>query len=91
MTAKGATKTVKLAKVKKAKQTIAAVTVKNAEGKVTYKKASGKFAVNTKNGKITVPKGTKKGTYKIKVKVTAAGNDSYNKLTKTVTATIKVK
>ena len=53
--------------------------------------ASGKFAVNTKNGKITVPKGTKKGTYKIKVKVTAAGNDSYNKLTKTVTATIKVK
>ena len=91
MTAKGATKTVKLAKVKKAKQTIAAVAVKNAAGKVTYKKASGKFAVNTKNGKITVPKGTKKGTYKIKVKVTAAGNDSYNKLTKTVTATIKVK
>ena len=36
-------------------------------------------------------KGLKKKTYKLKVKVTAAGNKSYKKLTKKVTVKIKVK
>jgi len=49
------------------------------------------FKVNAKTGKITVKKKLKKGTYKIKVKVTAAGNDNYNSLTKTVTFKVKVK
>ena len=41
--------------------------------------------------KVTVKKGLKKGTYKVKVSVKAAGNDKYNPITKKVTFTIKVK
>ena len=93
MTATAKAKTVKVAKVKKAKQTVAPITVKNAQGTVTYKKAGGsaKLTVNAKTGKVTVKKGTKKGTYKCKVKVTAKGNTNYNALSKTVTVTVKVK
>lgn len=55
---------------------------KNAKGKVTYSSASTKavakkFKINAKTGKVTVRKGTKKGTYIIKVKVTAAGDTKY--------------
>ena len=67
--------------------------VKNAQGKVTYSKKSGnkKITVNKKTGKITVKKGLKKGTYKLKIKVKAAGNSAYTAKTKTVTVKIKVK
>ena len=67
--------------------------IKKGKGAISYKKASGnkKIIVNKKNGKITVKKGLKKGTYKVKVKVTAAGNSSYKAATKTVTVTVKVK
>ena len=70
-----------------------AFTVKKAAGKVTYAKKSGNAKITiSKAGKITVKKGLKKGkTYNLKVKVTAAGNDSYKKLTKTVTVKVKVK
>ena len=40
---------------------------------------------------ITVKKGTKKGTYKIVVAVTAAGNEQYEARTKKVTVKVKVK
>lgn len=72
------------------------ITVKRAKGRVIYKlmRVKGKrkivLKINNKNGKITVKKGTKKGTYKVVIKVTALGNDKYNLLRKTVTATIKV-
>ena len=55
---------------------------------------SGKFVYcNTDNAiyKVNVKKGTKKGTYKIKVIVTAAGNANYNAGSKTVTVKVKVK
>lgn len=95
MTAKGSTKTVKFSKVKKAKQTVKkAITVKKAKGAVTYakvSKGSSKALTISKKGVITVKKGTKKGTYKIKVKVTAKGNKTYSAITKTVTVKIKVK
>ncbi len=60
---------------------------------VSVKKAKFKkyFKVSAKTGKITVKKKLKKGTYKVKVNVTAAGNANYNKMTKAVTFTIKVK
>ena len=66
---------------------------KKAQGTVTYKKASGSAAltVNKSTGKVTVKKGTKKGTYSIKVKVTAAGNTNYKAGSKTVTCKITVK
>jgi hypothetical protein len=92
MTAKG--KTVK-AKAKKTTKISAkkAFKVSDAEGKVTYKKAKGTGKVKVaKTGKVTVKKGLKAGkTYKIKVKVTAAGNDNFLKATKTVTLKVKVK
>lgn len=93
MTAKATAKTVKYSQLKNAKQTVSAITVKKAIGKVSYKKTSGKsfFTVNTETGKITIKKGTQKGTYTIKVKVTAAGNSNYKSASKTVTVKIKVK
>ena len=67
--------------------------VTKAKGKVTYTKISGskKLTINQKTGVITVKKGTKKGTYKIKVKVTAKGNSSYKAKSKTVNIKIYVK
>ena len=93
--ASGKTATVKFKNLKKKNQTIAqknAFSVTKAQGKVTYKKSSGNknITINS-SGKITVKKGLKKGTYKITVKVTAAGNATYKSGSKTVTVTIKVK
>ena len=95
MVAKGKTKTVKYATLKKKSVTIArkdAVSVTKAKGKVTYKKSSGNSKITVSSaGKITVKKGLKKGTYKVKVKVKAAGNATYKSKTVTRTVTIKVK
>ena len=44
-----------------------------------------------KTGKITVKKGLKKGTYKVKLRVTAAGNKNYKKKAKTVVVKVRVK
>lgn len=73
--------------VKKAK----AFSISKAQGKVTFKQVTkNKNIVVSKAGKVTVKKGLKKGkTYKIKVKVTAAGNAKY--MAKTVTVTLKIK
>ena len=78
------TKTVKLKKLKKKDQKISAITVKNAKGKVSYKitgvqKKIGKLVKINSKGVITFKKwkAAKKGTYRIKVTVSAAGNKSY--------------
>ncbi|MBR2278615.1 MAG: hypothetical protein IJ872_05290 [Eubacterium sp.] len=95
LVAKGKTATVKFASLKKKNMTVAqkkAFAISKAQGKVTYKKASGNKKITVaKNGKITVKKGLKKGAYKVKVKVTAAGNTNYKAATKTATVTIIVK
>ncbi len=88
------TATVKAAKVKKAavKLSVAKViSVKNAQGTVTYAKVKGdsKIVINKKTGAVTLKKGLKKGTYTVKVKVKAAGNDEYS--AKTVTKSFKIK
>ena len=100
---KGKTITVKAKKLNKKNQAFAvkkAMTVSKAQGTVTYtlstakkgkKNFKSKFAVNKKNGKLTVKKGTKKGTYTLKIKVKAAGNKNYKAATKTVTVKVKVK
>ena len=71
--------------------------VSNAKGKVTYKLASVKkakfkkyFKMNATTGKLKVKKGLKKGTYKLKVKVSALGDGNYTGATKTVTCKVKV-
>lgn len=92
LTVKTKTKTVKYKKLKKAKQTASPITVKKAQGKVTYKRISvSKKLILKKTGKVVVKKRTKKGIYKLKVKVTAKGNNKYKSTYKTVTISIKVR
>ncbi|MBO7674168.1 MAG: hypothetical protein J6S63_04090 [Atopobiaceae bacterium] len=91
----GKTATASYASVKKANVVVKrakAMTVKKAQGTVTYKKKSGNknFTINKKTGNVTVKKGTKKGTYKIKAQVTAAGNTNYNSISKVVTFKVTV-
>ncbi len=93
----GKTATVKYSKLKSAKQTLKASSVikytSKGQGIRTFTKVSGnsKITINKSTGKVTVKKGLKKGTYKVKIKVKAAGNANYKAGTKTVTFTIKVK
>ena len=93
-------KTVKAAQLKKAKKTVKAVSIKKVEGTVKVKLVKSgttaaiykKISVASKTGAITLAKGKyKAGTYKIKLKVTAAGDSKYKKLTKTVTVKIIIK
>jgi len=80
-------------KAQKLKRTKVLTFTKGAKGKVTYTKlsGSGKLSIAKSTGTITVKKNTKKGTYSIKVKVKAAGNDSYKALSKNVTLKVRVK
>ena len=55
------------------------------------KGSSKRLALNSSNGFITLKKGTKKGTYIIRVKVYASGNSNYYSASKIVTVKIKVK
>ena len=99
MTASAAKKAFKVSKAKAKKKAVAlkkTVAVKGNVGPVSYANASKKpalkkFKVNAKNGTITVPKGTKKGTYKLQVKVTAAGDANHASGSKTVTVKVVVK
>lgn len=95
---KGLTATVKYKKIKNKAKTLGVTKVINfinkGQGTITYAKSSGnkKITVNKKTGKITIKKGLKKGTYKVKVKVQALGNNLYKKSkVKTVTVRIRVK
>jgi hypothetical protein len=96
MTVSKKTKKVKASSLKKKSKKVTAITVANATGKVTYSgkgvnKKSKKALKVLSNGKIKVKKGTKKGTYKIKVTVKAAGDGNTLAATKTVKVKIKVK
>jgi endo-1,4-beta-xylanase len=61
-------------------------------GTLSYKKKSGnkKIAINKKTGKVTVKKGLKKGTYKVKAIITAAGDANHKAATVPVTFKVKV-
>lgn len=91
-------KTVKAKKLKKKAVIIKAIKVKNAKGKVTYSKYKNgstvmtykRLTVNKKTGKITIKKNYyPKGTFKIRVKITAKGNKNYK--SKSVVKTIRIK
>ncbi len=98
---KGKNVKLKAKKLKKKAQTVKrakAVTVSKPRGTVKYtlssvSKAKFKkyFKVNAKTGKITVKKGLKKGTYTVKLKVSAAGNGNYLPAAKTAKVIVKVK
>ncbi len=94
LTVKSYNKTVYYSKVKKAAQVVKPITIVKKQGTLTYTKLSGsstKLLLNKTTGKVTVKKGTKKGKYKIKIKVYAAGNTNYfsNYAIKTVYVTVK--
>ena len=101
MTAQNKTVKVKASKLKNKKQVIKcskSMGICTAVGKLQFrlakvnkKKFKKFFKVNAKNGNITIKKGLKKGTYKLKINVTAAGNANYLAATKQVVVTIKVK
>jgi methionine-rich copper-binding protein CopC len=96
VTAVKKTPTAKASTLKKKNQTYALkkfVKVSKSKGKVTYNKTSGnkKITVDTKTGKITLKKGLKKGTYKVKMKVQDHGTKKFKAKAKTVTFKIKVK
>ena len=87
------TKTYKYATIKKKAQVFTLGASVNSKGTLSYKKLSGSSAIkiDAKTGKLTVKKGLKKGTYKVKVQIKAAARGSYNAGSKTVTVTVKVK
>ena len=97
LSAVGKTAKVKKSKLKKKKYRRIAISkiaqIRDAQGMLTYEKASGskKLSINKTTGKVTVKKKTKKGTYKMKVRVNAAGNGNYNAATKYVTLKVRVK
>lgn len=101
MTVQNKTVKVKESKLKKKKQVIKcseSMGICTAVGKLQFKlekvnkkKFKKYFKVNANNGKITIKKGLKKGTYKLKINVTAAGNANYLAASRQVTVTIKVK
>ena len=93
----GKTVTVKYSDLKTKNKTFIVSKVINftnkGKGTLIYTKSSGnsKITIAKKTGKVTIKKGLKKGTYKVKIKVKAAGTGLYNAVTKTVTVTFKVK
>ncbi|MBQ6496910.1 MAG: hypothetical protein IJI74_07065 [Firmicutes bacterium] len=94
---KGKTYKVKYSKLKKKtkKLKVSKVirTISPGEGTITYEKSKGKkkITINKKTGKVTIKKGMKRGTYKVIVKVKAAGNDYYLPAEQIVTFRIKIK
>ena len=102
--AKGRSVSVKSRKIKKKAQTLSigkAVIFKNS-GKgtrkyslVSVKRGGRSYAkylkINAKSGKITVKKGLKKGSYKVKILISASGSNNYKALTVPLTFVIKVK
>ena len=74
-------------------ETVTPLTVTNPANNTKYEKVSGKsnLTLNTKTGAVTIAKGTKKGTYTMRVKVKAPATNNYKEKTKTVTVRVKVK
>ena len=86
------TKNIKYTSLKKKAQVFTLGTTVNSKGKLTYKKLTKSSVISVaSNGRITVKKGTKKGTYKVKIRISAAARGNFNAGSKTVTVTVKVK
>jgi len=96
MTVKGKTYTIKRSKLKRRSVTLSrtrVLAIQGAQGTRTYTKVSGnkRITIYKTTGKIKVKKGLKKGKHKVRVNVTAEGNDDYKPISITVTFTIRVK
>jgi hypothetical protein len=71
--------TYKAKKIKKASKSFTVAAVADSGNAVTYKisSPSKKITINSETGKVTVKKGLKKGTYKVKVYAQTAGGNGY--------------
>ena len=101
MTAQGNTVKIKASKLKKKKQIIKptkSLRICNAVGNLNFKLAGVNkkkfkkyFKVNANNGNITIKKGLRKGTYKLKIDITAAGDANHMDAMNRITVTVRVK
>ena len=68
--------------LKTRKVLVAKIVQTNGKGEVTFTKVSGskKLSVTKTTGKVYLKKGTKKGTYRIRVKTRASGNSCYKSM-----------
>ncbi len=92
LTVTAVSKKVSAKKLKKGAVTVKALKIKKAIGKVSCKKLKGsskRITIVKNSKKLKIKKGTKKGTYKVKVKTTADGNSKYK--SKSITKTVKIK
>lgn len=84
-------RTVKYSEVKSKSVYTKKLAVSGAKGTLTFKKVSGSSKLTiTSGGKIKVKKGTKCGTYKIKVRAYSKYTSNYKSAKKTKTITVKV-
>ena len=95
---KGKIVNVKFSKLKQKTQVLKVSSVvkfiNKGQGTLTYNKVNGnkRITINKKSGMVTIKKGLKKGTYKVKVKIKANGNVNYKSSAfKTITFKIKIK
>ena len=72
--------TYKAKKIKKASKSFTVAAVADSGNAVTFKisSPSKKITINSETGKVTVKKGLKKGSYKVKVYAQTAGGNGYN-------------
>lgn len=95
-----ASKTVIYQKLKKKKRSVKPIKgVAGAQGTVRYKLLSAKlksksrkskFKISAMTGKVTVKKGTARGTYKLKVRVSSAATPNYTAAAKTASVIVTV-
>ena len=85
-------KALALSKKTQTKKIAKAIRIIDAKGTLSYQKVKGKkkITIDPVTGKITINKGLKKGTYKVTVKVTASGDETYKPLTSKVVFTVNV-
>ena len=97
---KASVKIVKAKKLKKSKAKVKPLSVTGLEGakasfakvkKGSQKKALKALKVAKGNGAVTIKKGTKKGVYKLKVKVCVPATVNYEAFSKVITVKVKVK
>ncbi|SFA89597.1 Leucine rich repeat-containing protein [Acetitomaculum ruminis DSM 5522] len=87
-----AKKEVKLRSLKKASVSFKISATVKEKAKITFKKVSGDSKITLSSaGKVTVKKGLKKGTYKIKIKISSKATKDYKEgsITKTVSISVK--
>ncbi len=75
---KAVAKSVKYSTLRRKNVTVKALTITKNVGAVTCKKLSGNKKITVaKSGKLVVKKGLKKGTYTVRIKISAKGNTNY--------------